>query len=52
MRRLVYTLTNGKVVGTLREAQMSGQGYKQTMAEVEETPIKLTEKQAARRVKI
>ena len=52
MTNVTYILTNGTEVGSLKEAQMSGQGYKATYRPVPKAPIKLTEKQKARRVKI
>ena len=40
MKQLVYRLTNGTVVRTLREALISGQGYKaEYIAVVESTPM-------------
>lgn len=40
MEQLVYRLTNGTVVRTLREALVSGQGYRtEYIAVVESTPM-------------
>ena len=40
MKQLVYRLTNGTVVTSLREALISGQGYKaEYIAVVETTPM-------------
>lgn len=52
MTNVTYTLTNGTEVKSLREAQLSGQGYKATYRPVPKAPVKLTEKQKANRVKI
>lgn len=52
MTNVTYTLTNGTEVKSLREAQLSGQGYKATYKPVSKAPVKLTEKQKANRVKI
>lgn len=43
MKQLVYRLTNGKVVKTLREALMSGQGYKSEYSEIPK-PTVMTDK--------
>ena len=52
MTNVTYTLTNGTEVKSLREAQLSGQGYKATYKPAPKAPVKLTEKQKANRVKI
>lgn len=44
MRNLVYVLTNGKVVGSLTEAQMSGMGYTAKCVPQEKQPLKMSEK--------
>lgn len=46
MRKLVYVLTNGSEVETLREAQMSGFGYEAKMVEVKKEE---TEEERAKR---
>ena len=45
MKDLVYILTNGKVVRTLKDAQLSGQGYKAEYREVPQ-PTVVTPKRA------
>ena len=50
MTRVSYILTNGKEVRSLKEAQMSGMGYKAIYTPVPKEPIKLSEKQKAMRV--
>lgn len=52
MTRVVYTLTNGQKVYTLKEALTSGQGYTTGYEPVPDAPSKLTEKQKARRIKL
>ena len=52
MTKVTYTLTNGTKVNTLKEAQMSGQGYTTTYEPMPQAPVKLTDKQKALRVKI
>ena len=44
MTRVTYTLTDGTVVNTLREALASGQGYKAIYSEVRQPRAKLTPK--------
>ena len=39
MKDLVYVLTNGKVVKTLKDAQLSGQGYKAEYMKVPESTV-------------
>lgn len=51
MTKTTYTLTNGTKVNTLKEAQLSGMGYKATYEPIPNPPVKLTEKQLANRVK-
>ena len=48
MRKLVYVLTNGREVTTLKEAQMSGFGYEAKMVEVvkEETEEERAKREA------
>ena len=47
MRKLVYELTNGTVVKTLAEAQLSGQGYVAKFEEIKsERPKRLPIAQA------
>jgi hypothetical protein len=52
MTRVVYTLTNGQKVYTLKDALTSGQGYTTGYEPVPKAPNQLTEKQKARRVKL
>ena len=52
MTNVSYILTNGTEVKSLREAQLSGQGYTATYRPVPKAPVNLTEKQKANRVKI
>lgn len=52
MTNVSYILTNGTEVKSLKEAQLSGQGYTVRYTPVEKSPVKLTEKQKANRVKI
>jgi len=49
MRRLLYKLANGTVVGTMAEAQASGLEYTAILEEIPEAPSPLTEKQKANR---
>ena len=45
MRKLVYILSDGNVVTTLKEAQTSGKGYKATLIPmVDEVSAKVTKK--------
>ena len=43
MKQLVYRLTSGKIVKTLREAVVSGQGYKSEYSEIPK-PTVITDK--------
>lgn len=52
MTNVSYILTNGTEVKTLKEAQLSGQGYTMRYTPVAKVPGVLTEKQKAKRVKI
>ena len=52
MTKVTYRLNNGVEVKTLRDAQLSGQGYTVTYTPIPKEPGKLTNKQKARRVKI
>lgn len=49
MNKLVYTLANGETVNTETEAKASGLNYTLELVEIPAPPIKLTEKQRARR---
>lgn len=49
MRKLLYKLTNGTVVGTMTEAQASGLEYSVVFEEIAEAPSVMTEKQRANR---
>ena len=44
MTKVTYTLTDGTVVNTLREALASGQGYRATYSAVKQSRAKLTPK--------
>lgn len=50
MTAVSYVLANGVEVKSFREAQASGLSYRTKYSQVAETPVKLTEKQRARRV--
>jgi hypothetical protein len=52
MRNLVYVLSNGETVKTEKEAKASGLNYNISLVEVPKPPIRLTEKQRARRKSI
>lgn len=52
MTNVTYILTNGTEVKSLKEAQLSGQGYKTIYRPAPKAPVNLTEKQKANRVKI
>ena len=39
MKDLVYRLTNGQIVTTLRDARMSGQGYKAEYRDVPQATV-------------
>lgn len=52
MTKTTYILTNGTEVATLREAQMSGMGYKANYTTVPKAEPKMTEKRKEMRVKI
>lgn len=52
MRKLVYELENGKVVTTYKEAAGSGLSYATRLETISAEPSKMTEKRAARRIKI
>lgn len=52
MTRVSYILTNGKKVSSLREAQMSGMGYKIHYTTVPNAEPQMSEKRKAMRVKI
>lgn len=45
MKQLVYRLTNGTVVKTLREAMVSGQGYKSEYVTIQ-TPTPMSQTRA------
>ena len=49
MRKLLYKLTDGTVVGTMAEAQASGLEYSVVLEEVAEAPSVMTAKQRANR---
>lgn len=49
MRRLLYKLSNGTVVSTMKEARTSGRDYEIVFEEIREKPSRLTEKQEANR---
>ena len=49
MRRLLYKLSNGTIVNTMREARASGRDYEIIFEEIREKPSPLTEKQRANR---
>jgi hypothetical protein len=49
MRRLLYKLSNGTVVNTMREAKASGRPYEVVFEEIVEKSSPLTEKQRANR---
>lgn len=51
MTKVTYTLTNGTKVNTLREAQLSGQGYTMTYETIPPAPSKMSEKRQGMRVK-
>lgn len=52
MTRVSYILANGKEVSSLKEAQMSGMGYKISYTPVPQPAPPMTEKSKAMRVKI
>ena len=52
MTRTTYVLTNGTEVTTLKEAQMSGMGYKAKYTPVPKAEPNLSEKRKDMRVKI
>ena len=52
MTNVSYILTNGTEVKTLKEAQLSNQGYTMRYTPAEKPQVSLTEKQKANRVKI
>lgn len=52
MTRVSYILTNGKEVLSLKEAQMSGMGYKAKYTTVPNPEPPMTEKRKAMRIKI
>ena len=49
MRKMMYKLSNGTVVSTMREAKASGRDYEIVFEEIREKPSRLTEKQKANR---
>lgn len=49
MRKLLYKLANGTVVGTMAEAKASGLEYSVVFEEIAEAPSVMTEKQRANR---
>lgn len=49
MRKLLYKLTNGTVVGTMAEAQASGLEYSVVLEEIVTESSRMTEKQRANR---
>ena len=49
MRRLLYKLSNGTIVSTMREARASGRPYEIIFEEVVEKSSPMTEKQRANR---
>ena len=52
MTKTTYILTNGTEVNTLKEAQMSGMGYKPKYTKIPNVEPRMTEKRKAMRVKI
>lgn len=52
MTKVSYTLTNGKEVSSLKEAQMSGMGYKISYTPIPRPEPQMTEKRKEMRVKI
>lgn len=52
MTKVIYNLSNGTKVNTLAEALASGMPYTVTYEDIAKEPVKLSEKQKARRVKI
>ena len=51
MRKLIYCLADGHKVNSLTKAKESGQAYRR-VCEVIPEPVRITEKQRARRIKI
>jgi hypothetical protein len=49
MRKMMYKLSNGTVVNTMREVKASGRDYEIIFEEIREKPSPLTEKQRANR---
>lgn len=49
MRKLLYKLTNGTIVGTMAEAQASGLEYSVVLEEIVTESSRMTEKQRANR---
>ena len=49
MRKMMYKLSNGTVVSTMREAKASGRDYEIVFEEIREKPSRLPEKQNATR---
>ena len=52
MTKTTYILTNGIEVNTLKEAQMSGMGYKANYTQIPRPEPQMTEKRKEMRVKI
>lgn len=52
MTRVSYILANGKEVSSLKEAQMSGMGYKASYTSIPRPEPPMTEKRKKMRVKI
>lgn len=52
MTKVSYVLSNGVEVNSYREAEGSGLRYRTKYTPIPETPIKLTEKQRNKRIKI
>ena len=51
MTKTTYILTNGTEVNTLKEAQMSGMGYRAKYTTIQKAEPKITEKRKALRPK-
>ena len=49
MRKMMYKLSNGTVVNTMKEAKSSGRDYEVIFEEIKEKSSPLTEKQRANR---
>ena len=52
MTKTTYILTNGTEVNTLKEAQMSGMGYRAKYTTIQKAEPQMTDKRKEMRVKI